>query len=476
MTAMTNLAPTSVLRPLSPDPGSTGGAIPEEPMAKLSIPTPNRLEALALFRHAIVGDLVVCDLAAVTLQDELKRRAKQRYRPPGATATRTYHWKTLQRWLLSAREGLASLQPAPRQRGFGLALSEDARELLLGMREEHPTAAADLLLDAAVQHGVVAKGAVSLPTLRRLYARAGLARVGVKPRAMRARDRRRWETDRICRVWHADVCHVWRRTPEGGAEKVYVHALLDDHARFVVGIRACAGEMERDLLELLVEALVRYPAPEVLYVDNGATYRGDVLTLALDRLGVRVVHAAPYDPEARGKMERFWRTLRQRLLDHDDAPRTMHELNAALLAWVDADYHRRQHAGLLGDTPGRRFRAGLAALPGPRSLAELAAALEVPRTSKVRKDATFSVDGTLYEVRGRHLAGKTVEVIVDPFTNKVLRVRHDDTAVVFGPCDARANARSGRGDAADAAPSKAPDRFQRVAGVLQAAREVRDEA
>ena len=445
-------------------------------MAKIPISPPTRLEELALFRHAIVGDLVVSDLTDTTLQDELKRRAKQRYRPPGATATRTYHWKTLQRWLLSARDGLKALQPAPRARGYGLALDDAARDLLLDMRREHPTAAADLILDAAVQHGAVAKDAISLPTLRRLYAREGLSRTARKPRHVRARDRRRWETDRVCRVWHTDVCHVWRRTPDGGAEKVYVHAILDDHARFVVAIKACAGETENDLLELLVEALLRYPAPEVLYVDNGATYRGDLLTLALDRLGVRLVHAAPYDPEARGKMERFWRTLRQRLLDLDDTPRTLHEVNAALLAWIDADYHCRQHGGLMGDAPGRRFRAGLASLSGPRSVGEIAAALEVPRTAKVRKDATFSVHGTLYEVRGRHLAGKTVDVVLDPFTDAVLRVTHDGAAVAFGRCDARANARGPRGDLAEAPASTVPDRFQRIARLLQAAREVRDEA
>ena len=314
-------------------------------MAKIPIPNPTHLEELALFRHALVGDLVVSDLPRGALHDELKHRAKRRYRPPGASASRTYHWKTLQRWLLAAREGLAALEPTSRRRGFALALDAAARDLLLDMRREHPTAAADLLLDAAVRHGAIPKDAVSLPTLRRLYQRQGLSRVGSKPRQQRAKDRRRWETDRICRVWHADVCHVWRRRPDGGAEKVYVHAILDDHARFVVAMKACVAETENDLLELLVEALLRYPGCEVLYVDSGSTYRGDLLTLALDKLGIRVVHPAPYDPEARGKMERYWRTLRQRLLDHDDAPRTLHELNAALLAWLDADYHRRRTAG-----------------------------------------------------------------------------------------------------------------------------------
>jgi putative transposase len=443
-------------------------------MAKLPIPPPTRTEALALFRHAIVGDLLSSDLVGRTLQAELERRAKIRYRPPGASASRTYHWKTLQRWLLSARDGLHALLPAPRKRGFALGLDAEARQLLLDMRDEHPTAAADLLLDAAVRNGALKADALSLPTLRRMYAANGMKRVGAKPRHVRARDRRRWETERVCCVWHTDVCHVWRQKPDGGAQKVYVHAILDDHSRFIVAMKACEGETENDLLELLVEALLRYPAPEVLYTDNGSTYRGDLLTLALDKLGIRLLHAAPYDPEARGKMERFWRTMRQRLLDHDTSPRTLHELNAALLAWIDADYHRRPHGGLMGDKPGRRFREGLSSLPGPKSIEAIAQAFEVRRPAKVRKDATFSVDGVLYEVRGRHLAGKTIQVTLDPFTEKVLGVQHDGVAVTFGRCDAQVNARKGRGDATDSTP--APDRFQRIARVLQAAREVSDEA
>ncbi len=444
-------------------------------MAPVPLPTPNRLEELALFRHAIIGDLVVSDLPRGALQDELKHRAKRRYRPPGASASRTYHWKTLQRWLFAAREGLSALAPASRQRGCALALDDAARELLLDMRREHPTAAAEVLLDAAVQHGAVPKDAISLPTLRRLYARAGLSRAGHKPRCERAKDRRRWETDHVCRVWHADVCHVWRRLPDGGCEKVYVHAILDDHSRFIVAMRACVAETENDLMELLVEALLRYPACEVFYVDNGSTYRGKLLTLALDRLGIHVVHAAPYDPQARGKMERFWRTLRQRLLDLDAAPRTLHELNAALLAWLDVDYHRRKHGGLMGDEPGRRFRAGLADLPGPTSAEQLALALEVSRTAKVRKDATFSVDGTLYEVRGQHLMAKTLHLRIDPFTGKVIRAEFDGHPVAFGPCDPRANARRSRATPVET-PKQDSERFQRIASILAAAREVRDEA
>lgn len=443
-------------------------------MASIPIANPTQPERMALFRHAIVGDLVVSDLAPGALNKELRRRAEKRYRPPGSDVSRTYHWKTFQRWLHAARCGLRELQPASRKRGFALALDEEARELLVGIRREHPHVAAEVILDEVVKQGALREGAISLPTLRRLYAREGLTRAS-RTRHQRQRDRRRWEADRVCRIWHADVCHAWRTTETGETVKVYIHGILDDHSRYVLALMACESETENDLLGQLAETLTRYPAPDRFYVDNGATYRGDMLTLALDRLGVRCLHAAPYDPEARGKMERFWRTLRQRLLDVDETPRTLHDYNAALLAWLDADYHPRKHAGLFGDTPARRFRQGVKSLPSPRSLRDIAKALVIHKTAKVRKDATFSVFGTRYEVRGRHLAGKSIQVDVDPFTKAVLGVSLDATAVTFGPCDAIVNGKTGRGDATDTAATKV-HRFERISSLLKAAREVTDEA
>lgn len=79
----------------------------------------------------------------------------------------------------------------------------------------------------------------------------------------------------------------------------------------VVAIQACATERESEMLALMVKAIRGYGCPETLYLDNGPTYVGETLGTACARLGIALVHAKPYDPQARGKMERFWRTLRE---------------------------------------------------------------------------------------------------------------------------------------------------------------------
>lgn len=173
----------------------------------MKTPRPSHREAVALFRQGVIGDLLARDLERGELVAELKERARRRYRPPGQPRTRTYHYKTLQRWYYEARRDLArGLLPQSRARGHALGLSPGQRELLLQMRTEHPSAAAELLLGEAVRHGIVAEGAISLSTLRRMYRDAGLPRVSMR-RARRARvQRRRWRADAPGDLWHGDAC------------------------------------------------------------------------------------------------------------------------------------------------------------------------------------------------------------------------------------------------------------------------------
>jgi transposase InsO family protein len=429
-------------------------------------PDPTRADQVALFRLGVIGDLLSRPLERGELQDELKLRAQRRYRPPGASASRSYHWKTLQSWYYAARDGLDGLRPASRSRGLALALDDDQREILLEMRRAHCSAAVDMILSEAVRNGIIAEGEVSPSTLRRLFREHGLSR---QPQNRHdRRERRRWDSGRVGAVWHMDVCHVWRRDADGKPVKAYVHAIIDDHSRYVVGLSAREHEQETDALSVFCAALLQHPACGILYVDNGSCYKGEVLALALERLGIRLVHTPPGEPQGRGKLERWFRTMRQRCTDHLVGSTTLSELNAALFAFLDADYHRRPHPALLGRTPYRCYVQGIQTLPRPRTAAELARALEVTLKPVVRKDATVQVRGRLYEVRGRHLAGKRISVRLDPFTDAVVGASYEDLDVVIGPCDPVANADRPQSPLAPEAASTTP--FDPIAGMLARAR------
>ena len=156
-------------------------------------------------------------------------------------------------------------------------------------------------------------------TVRRLFTEHGLDRIPLRD-GTGPKTRLRWEAERPGALGHGDVCYGPAIIVDGIKKPVRVHGLLDDASRFVIALEAHHTEREVDMLGLLVRAIRRHGLPDALYLDNGSTYRGDNLSVACARMDVSLLHARPYDAPARGKMERFWRTLRAGNLGEDPTP------------------------------------------------------------------------------------------------------------------------------------------------------------
>jgi hypothetical protein len=225
---------------------------------------------------------------------------------------------------------------------------------------------------------------------------------------------------------------------------VRIHALLDDASRYVVALEARTTEKESDMLELLVGALRRHGAPDALYLDNGATYRGDALRLGCERLGITLLHAKPYDAPARGKMERFWRTLRQGCLDYLGELSSHHDVNLRLRAFLDQHYHRAPHGALVGKSPAQIYSATERA-PDALTEAKIRGALTMRDPRRVRRDSTLSIGGIDYELDQSYLCGRIVTVVRclveggDP-----PYVEHEGQRLAIHPVDPIKNARRKR--------------------------------
>ena len=258
---------------------------------------------------------------------------------------------------------MASSQARAPTAGVGRELLPEQRELLLEIRREHPGASVPLILRTLVLDGRLAKGAVSVSTVTRLYREAKLPR-GVRPEG---HTRLRWQADHPGALFHGDVCHGPALRIGQTTKPLRIHALLDDASRFVVALEAHHTEREDDMLGLFLGVLRRNGRPDALYLDNGSTYRGEALRIACERLDITLLHARPYDAPARGKMERFWRTLREGCLDHLGTMTSLHDVQARLLAFPRralppdaARWSIRQVSGrrVVDRDPASRRRAG----------------------------------------------------------------------------------------------------------------------
>lgn len=402
-------------------------------------------EAVAVFRHGIIGALTQAQLDRGQLNAALQELSEKYFRPPKSLTTKRFSAATLERWYYAYRErGLEGLKPEARSdKGRAQDLTPEQRQLLCDVRREYPSASASLILRTLVADGRLQQDAISATTLRRLFMDEGLDRLSQRD-ADGGKMRMRWQAEFPGALWHGDVCHGPALLIHGKTKPLRVHALMDDASRYVVALEAHHTEREVDMLGLFIRALRRHGPPDALYLDNGATYRGETLATACARMGVSLMHARPYDAQARGKMERFWRTLREGCLDFMGGLTSLHDVNVRLLAFLDTHYHQAPHAGLYGRPPKAVFDA---APPRVDSLdeANLRAALTTRLRRRVRRDSTVSIGGKDYEVDGAHLAGRLVMLcrcLVD--INEAPWVEFETRRIEVSPVDPVRNGRRAR--------------------------------
>lgn len=399
-------------------------------------------EAIALFRSEIIGSLTRRELDRGELSQALAELSEQRFRPPRAKATKTYSLATLERWYYAYKSGgLEALRPCPRSdRGRCRELTEEQRKLLATIREEHPSASVPVILRTLVAEGRIAKGAISASSVRRFYQEQGLDRVSLRSgNGARGKVRLRWQAERPGALWHADVCHATAVIIDGKSQPVRIHGILDDASRYILGLCAYHTERELDMLEMMVKAVRKHGPPDALYLDNGSTYRGQTLSLACARMGTALIHAKPYDAPARGKMERFWRTLREGCLDFSGSLSSLHDLNVRLWAFIDQHYHRAAHGALLGKSPADVYEQ----TPRPVDAfdeTQLRKALTIHARRRVRRDSTLPMDGADWETDLHFLAGRLVTVsrcLVDP--NEPPWIEHEGRVHRLHPVNPKAN-------------------------------------
>ena len=110
--------------------------------------------------------------------------------------------------------------------------------------------------------------------------------------------------------------------------------------------------------------------PDAILVDRGSAFVSSQLLRACAMLGVKLIHASPRAATTKGKIERFFRTVRDQFLVEIDDGVELAELNRLFSAWLEVVYHRRVHSET-GQTPLARFdAAGAPSLPTPALLRE----------------------------------------------------------------------------------------------------------
>ena len=381
-------------------------------------------EKIALFRYGLIAPLILETLPRGELTRRAEEIASRAYDIPHSTR-RTVSIDTLLDWALRyRRHGLEGLTPQPRQdRGQARVVDAQTAALIERLKRENPHRTGTSLLRQLASSQGQEQPTLSASTLYRFLRQHGLTTQQLLSEPTTAR--KKFEAQFANQIWQSDMLFgPWVERPGGGKRQVFLQATLDDASRLIPHAQFYPDQGLDSFLDCLRQAIAARGIPVRLYMDNAKIYRSPQLARIAASIGILIVHTPPYQPEGRGKIERFFRSVREQFLA-DFEPKTLltlEQLNERLGQWIDV-YHRAEHSALQ-TTPLLRWQRDI------EQVRQLPPATDLRRLffhrvdRLVRRDSTFLLHNRFFEAPPQ-LAGQRIEVRFDPLERNQLEIYYE---------------------------------------------------
>lgn len=379
----------------------------------------------ALFRLMVLGPLASrAGLQRGEATTIIRELASLRYHIPGSNRTHLSE-DTIARWYsLWKRGGIDALNPNARVDKGKTQLPPEVQVALLAYKKDNPSRSINTLIDLIECKGLVSKQTIARATVHRFLQQQQASKRIIGD--VTTIERRSFVAKHAGDIWQGDVLHGPVIQTPNGLKKTYLVSLMDDASRLIAHSAFCFGETALDIEGVLKQALLKRGLPYKIIIDNGPAYRAGSLQTICASLEIRLVYSRPYEPQSKGKLERFHRTFREQFLEEIDINKItgLGDLNARLWAWIEQVYHTRPHGGLDDNqAPIERWRDDLLHIrPLQLHILHRIDELFYHRYERlVRKNGTVSWEGMAFEV-SHQLVGQKVALIVNPHTKTALRV------------------------------------------------------
>ena len=326
---------------------------------------------------------------------------------------RLYHYKTFESWLYDYyRYGLDGLTPGFRSdKGKSRKITEEIGDKIKQLRTENPKVPITILYERLVSEKIINPLEISRPTVYRYVADM------VLPSGERNKEEEslRFSYQYPGEMWQGDILYGPYIQVGKKKKQTYLHAFIDDASRFITFSRFFYEQNFETLRIGLREAMLKNGIPRLLYTDNGKIYRSQQLEYICAGLGCTLLHSQPYVPRGRGKIERYFGTVRMRFLSKLDVKSlvNLEALNSAYEDWLETDYQKKEHSALHGKTPHQMFIDGIDKVKLVTDRKQFFENFLLRVSRKVNHDATIQIDNVLFET-DPSLSGKRLEVRYEP--------------------------------------------------------------
>jgi transposase InsO family protein len=344
-----------------------------------------------------------------SIQARIKAVAQMTFTDENGHA-RQFTWRTIQTWYSRyQKHGLTALEISPRsdkgtvRKVSAETLLEAVQTVLPKLHGQSPKRAT--LYRLCIEQGVLTRTQVAPTTFSRLVKHFEM----LKPdRECEGKHRLAFAKAHANEMWQADTLYGPHVQHEGSPVQTRLIAFLDDASRVCCHGQFFVAENVDTLIEAIRAAFYKRGVPQSLYVDNGSIYSSKEIMQICARVGCLLHHTPVRDGAAKGKVERFFRTVRDQFLSRSLDLSSLEALNRQFIAWVEELYNAQTHS-VLGMSPLDRFaldRGRVRFLPPNETNDEF---FYVEEERHVRADNTFSFKALRFEAP-RHLPERTIQI------------------------------------------------------------------
>jgi len=374
-----------------------------------------KVKNIQAFRYGIISEITNPYLRNGERIALLKAKASRKYDIP-YTKRNSVSLDSIRKWLsLYRKYGIDGLAPKIRNDfGRSRSIPQDEKDIITSELEKDPELTATAVIKRLQRQGQI-KSEISKSSLSRFIISSGLRRCD----RLRSRDQektRKFNFFYPLECIQADDMHGFLIPDgKGSKKKAILISFIDDATRRIVYSDFSFTEKSLAFEKGIKHILSSHGRIGQVYVDNGSTFVATQTKRILDSLGIPLMHSRPYIPKGRGKIERFFRTVRDqfiRPLDKESI-KGLGDLNVLFKTWLETEYHRTPHRGIENKTPLDKW------LSLTNHIVSLDPSIDLDKTflhvesRTVYKDSTFTLKSILFEAPSI-LIGKKVKIFYNP--------------------------------------------------------------
>ena len=357
-----------------------------------------------LFRYSIIVPLINGTNEYATIDEFCKRASERTYVYEGKQIK--YKSRTIKSWYYKyCNEGLHKLENHKRKdkNKFRKIKDESVEERIITLRKEYPRITTKAIYNKLLDEEYITKD-VSIHCLFRYLKNNNLKAVEISKK-----EKKKYEQEYPNDCWQSDTSSGPYILIEGRKYKTYLISIIDDMSRLIVGHGFFLHDNGINMQKVLKEAMKKYGIPKKLYVDNGSPYKNEQLSIIMARIGCELIHAKPYSPTGKGKIERSFRTIKDGWMNCTDWNQfnSLEDVEKSFNDYIYSNYINKIHSETK-ETPNNRFHNYYERVKH-KSNEEIEEQFMHTKYCKVYNNSTIRMNNETYEVPYKYV-GKKVEV------------------------------------------------------------------